>query len=161
MAENKEQPPQGWEITDGLEFTGMIHLFWRVLQRFGYSIPPTYVGKEFQEHGVPSCVIHVAVPANYSVIPTWESWTLSITGTDLPSTWNVAAFKALTRFCEDHKHDVAGTPVALLSINDVTDFEWMRHVDFIFDPNHRHHDPMLPLIEYYGLSTFALCTNLC
>ncbi|GJN36842.1 hypothetical protein PR202_gb25740 [Eleusine coracana subsp. coracana] len=44
----------------------------------------------------------------------------------MPSTWNVAALKVLTRFCEDHKHDVAGTPIALLPINDLTDFEWIR-----------------------------------
>ncbi|GJN40281.1 hypothetical protein PR202_gb29479 [Eleusine coracana subsp. coracana] len=66
---------------------------------------------------------------------------------NLPSTWNVAVFKALTQFYEDHKHDVAGTPVALLPINDVMDFEWFRRVDFIFDPNHRQHDPMLPIID--------------
>ncbi|GJN40316.1 hypothetical protein PR202_gn00479 [Eleusine coracana subsp. coracana] len=41
MAANNDQTPLGWEITDGMEFTGMTHLFLRVLRGFGYDVPPT------------------------------------------------------------------------------------------------------------------------
>ncbi|GJN35101.1 hypothetical protein PR202_gb23834 [Eleusine coracana subsp. coracana] len=110
MAENNFQAPPGWEITDGLEIPGMTQLFWSVLQGYGHDIPPTYVGKTIQENGITSYVVHVAVPTNYSFLPAWESWTISVTGMDLLTTWSVAALKALTLFCELHKHEITGTP---------------------------------------------------
>lgn len=159
MAENNDPKDQGWVITDCLEIPGMPHLFWKSLQVFGYTDPPTYVGKEYEEHGNLSCIIHVVIPANTSVTPEWESWTVSVDGSELHPTWDVAAFKALTRFCEDRKDEVAGTTLALLPIHDVSDFEWRRRIDFVFDSSHPHYMPPLATVEYYSLALFPICNN--
>ena len=138
----------------------MPYLLWRSLQSFGYTTPPTYVGKECEENGIATCTVHVNVPANYSVTPEWESWTVTVVGSALKDTWEMAAFKALTHFCEIRKHEVAGTTLAMLPITDLSDFEWNRRMDLVFRPNHRDYIPPLATTAYYGISLFQIIFNL-
>ena len=84
MAEDMVYDGVDWILSTCLHGTGFPLMFWRVLQHFGYSEPPTYVGKQvFGEENW--CIVHVAVPTT-PAYPTWEPWTVSATGTELHDT---------------------------------------------------------------------------
>ena len=156
MAENVDYEGNGWMISNCLHLPGFPNLFWRELQYFGHTEPPTYVGKQFHERGESDCTIHVAVPTNYAVNPAWEAWTVSVTGSDIDETWDAAALCALTQFCEEHKHEVAGTPFAYLPIRDQSDPEWRLRMDFVNDVGHPSFNPYMAMSVYHSASLYPL-----
>ena len=131
-------------------------MFWKALQYFSYSDPLLYEGLEVQEHGQTSCTINVMVPANVLCKPNWEAWTVSITGSSLEESWNIAVVCALTQFCEDHKEDVAGTPYAYLPIRDQSDEIWRSRVDSLFDWGTPTYNPTAAALMSYSAMMYPM-----
>ncbi|TVU17470.1 hypothetical protein EJB05_33508, partial [Eragrostis curvula] len=145
----------GGNANRGPPAPGFSTMFWRVLQHFGYMEPPMYVGRQIMDRGAPSCIIHVAIPAT-PAHPAWEPWTVSATGSEIRTTWGVAALKALTRFCEDHQNEMEGTPFALLPVNDRANPDWRHRMGMLLDVRHPQYNPYLVVPAYYSATLHAL-----
>ena len=154
MANAFEPMENGWVRSDCLHLQGFAAWFWKALQHFGYSEPPMYEGLEVEEHGHTSCTVNVLVPANVSVEPNWEAWTVSVTGSTLDESWDHAAISALTKFCEDHKEDIAGTPFAYVPIRDQSDETWRFRVDSLFERHLPTYDPIAAAMVSYAALMF-------
>ena len=64
----------------------------------GYISPPRYVGEEFQEMGVARCRVRLT-HAPHPDHAHWVSLEPEAIGHRLQDTWELAAMRALTRFC--------------------------------------------------------------
>ena len=65
----------------------------------GYPSPPRYVGEEFHEMGVARCRVRMT-HAPHPFPTHWASLELEVVGHRLVDTWELAAMKALNKFCE-------------------------------------------------------------
>lgn len=90
----------GWSMSNCLHRSGLVALLWDALRGLGYTQPPTYVGKEFTDFEVTSCIMHVVVPDRW-MYPANTSWMVTVEGYSLENTWDIAAIKALTKLCGD------------------------------------------------------------
>jgi hypothetical protein len=84
---------------------------WDTLRIFHYWYPPQYKGREFIDVGVPRCRATVTVPQH--PILGWQSLEIEVVGYRLVDTFEAAALKAITTFCEQHPEEVAAYPIGL------------------------------------------------
>ncbi|CAO2043280.1 unnamed protein product [Urochloa humidicola] len=91
---------------------GFPSLLWDTLREFGYIEPPKYVGREYIELGLHRCEVVLDIPST-PAHPGWAPWRVVAYGNELTDTWEIAAFEALTKFCEKHQEEIAGTPAAV------------------------------------------------
>ena len=61
-----------WEHSDGLTVGGFPLLLWETLQRMGYTEPPMYYYREYDEEGVLKCEVHLHTPKHPSC-PAFEN----------------------------------------------------------------------------------------
>jgi hypothetical protein len=104
---------------------------WDTLRIFHYRYPPQYKGREYIEVGVPRCRATVTVPQH--PILDWQSIEIEVVGYRLVDTFEAAALKAITTFCEQHPEEVAAYPIGLFPVVFSHDAEW------IYRTNHFGH----------------------
>ena len=111
-----------------LHFEGFPAILWDTLRWFGYQSPPLYAGREYLEHGVQRCSVHVVVPPP-PVQPQWPQLEVSTYGHTLEDTWESAALQALTQFCRLHPFEVLLDPIGLFPARDRLDADWLDRVN--------------------------------
>jgi hypothetical protein len=104
-----------WLRCDGLHRPSFPTLFRDVLHRFGHTGTLVYHGRPYREFRRGRCEVHVDVPA-HSSDPSKTAWFTTATDDDLDDTLERDAHWALTKFCERHLSDLAGTAIALFPI---------------------------------------------
>jgi hypothetical protein len=102
-------------------------MFWDVMSAMGYPIPPRFVGWEFMEMGVTRYQVHMTFlpPPAYPECPALE---IEAMGRRLAETWETAAMRALTTFCEQHLVDVTLAPISLFPVVQDDDPMWLDRV---------------------------------
>jgi 2'-5' RNA ligase len=101
----------------------------------GYPSPPRYVGREFMEMGVTRSQVHMTLlppPAH----PECPALRIKAMGRRLTDTWETAAMRALTTFCEQHPVEVTLAPIGLFPAVKDDDPMWLdrvQHIDYLAD----------------------------
>jgi hypothetical protein len=111
-----------------LHWEGFLKILWDTLRIFHYRYPPQYKGCEFTEVGVPRCRATVTVPQH--PILEWQSIEIEVVGYHLVDTFEAAALKAITTFCEQHPEEVAAYPIGLFPAVFAHDAKWICHTWF-------------------------------
>jgi hypothetical protein len=90
---------EGCVQSECLHWEGLPSILWDVLSAAGYPSPPRYMGREFMEMGVTWCQVHMTLlpPPAHPECPALEIEAMSC---HLVDTWETAAMRALTTFCE-------------------------------------------------------------
>ena len=104
-----------------LHWEGFPSILWDVMCNAGYIRPLRDVGEEFQEMGVARCRVHLTHEP-HPVHAHWVSLELEAVGHRLQDTWELAAMRALTRFCTANYSAIMIAPIGLFPI-------WM-HTDY-------------------------------
>lgn len=117
----------GWARSTCLHRGGFPSLLWDTLQEFGYVEPPEYVGREYIELGFHCCEVVLDIPST-PAHPGWAPWRVVAHGHKLTDTWEIAAFEALTKFCEKHPEEIVGTPAAFFPIRYQSDPQWAARI---------------------------------
>jgi hypothetical protein len=125
-----------WDVeeyahTAYLHWEGFPKILWDTLRIFHYRYPPQYKGREFIEVGVPRCRATITVPQH--PILEWQSIEIEVVRYRLVDTFEAAALKAITTFCEQHSMEVAAYPIGLFPAVFAHDAEW------IYKTNHFGH----------------------
>jgi hypothetical protein len=100
----------------------------RKLRIFHYRYPPQYKGHEYVEVRVPRCRAIVTVPQH--PILGWQSLEIEVVGYRLVDTFEAAALKAITTFCEQHPEEVATYPIGLFPAVFAHDVEWNYRTNY-------------------------------
>jgi hypothetical protein len=100
-------------------------------KHFVYFTIGTHPSREFTEVGVPRCRATVTIPQH--PILGWQSLEIEVVGYRLVDTFEAAALKAITTFCEQHPEEVAAYPIGLFLTVFAHDAEW------IYRTNHFGH----------------------
>lgn len=120
----------GWTHTEALHRPGVPGLLWRMLHAWGYTKPPSYVGRGYSDVWGCSCTVHMCIPPKltYSYI---DAWSVTAQGFHLFETWDTAALKALTTFFENNS-GVPGTPFGLLPVREPENNPaWRLHMSLV------------------------------
>jgi hypothetical protein len=92
-----------------------------------------YRGHPYREFRRGRCEVHVDIPAHPSD-PGMMAWFTTGIGDDLDDTLERAAHQALTEFCERHLPGLAGTAIALFSIQNEGNTAWSERLAAVGDP---------------------------
>lgn len=110
-----------------LHWDGFPSILWTVLSASGYPHPPLYVGQEFEETGVLQCRVNMTIP-QHPFHPEWPAIEIEAIGHRLLDTWETAALKALTTFCEQHPFEITAAPAGLFPAVHENDPLWLNRV---------------------------------
>jgi hypothetical protein len=88
----------------------------------------TYRCRPFQAHGLSACEVRVEI-----LFDPAAPYRVAIIGIDLDDGIEKMVHMALTAFCERHLTDTAGTPLALLPIQNQEDPLWQQHHNTVCD----------------------------
>ncbi|CAL4956459.1 unnamed protein product [Urochloa decumbens] len=144
---------EGLVCSNCLHRGGFPSLMWDTLKQFGYLQPPMYVGREYDELGVPRCkvTLHIAATPAHS---TWAPWSVVAYGYRLADTWETVAQQALSRFCEMHPAEIAHTPAGLFPVNDLSDPHWWgRMINLQETANKNPVTVMTAVVRYMSAAT--------
>ena len=145
----------GWLRTDGLHRQGFPMLLWDALLRFGYEDAPIYRGRMYREHGLQRCEVHVDIPSN-PVHSDWMEWSTWATGNDMEDTLERVAHLALTKFCERHFPDTAGTAIAMYPVHAQNDPAWSQRVKIVRDYKRPEYHAGFAQMTCYALHLYNL-----
>ena len=106
---------------------GFPSILWEVMRDAGYPSPPRYVGEEFHEMGVARCHVHMT-HAPHPFPAHWASLELEVVGHRLVDTWEIAAMRALNKFCEKNYAAVTLAPIGLFPAEQPNDPNWLSRV---------------------------------
>jgi hypothetical protein len=95
-----------------LQWEGFPSILWGTLSVARYPNQPLYVGQEFMETGVRRCRVHMTIP-QHPLNPAWLAIETEGVGHRLIDSWEAAAMKVLTTFCEQHPLEVILAPTGL------------------------------------------------
>lgn len=110
-----------------LHWEGFPTIPWDTLSAAGYVESPFYVGREFEELGVPRCQVQITVPP-HPLHPEWPILNLEVIGHRLADTWESAALKTLTTFCSQHPVEIVMDPIGLFPLEQADDPMWVDHI---------------------------------
>jgi hypothetical protein len=113
---------EGYAQTTCLHWERFPKILWDTLRIFHYRYPPQYKGREFTEVGVPRYRATVTVPQHPILI--------EVVGYHLVDTFEAAALKAITIFCEQHPEEVAAYPIGLFPVVFAHDAEWNYRTNY-------------------------------
>src|SRR6185312_2347645 len=106
---------------------GFPNILWKVMRDAGYPSPPRYVGEEFHEMGVARCRVRLT-HAPHPFPAHWASLELEVVGHRLVDTWEIAAMRALNKFCEKNYAAVTLAPIGLFPAEQPNDPNWLSRV---------------------------------
>ena len=101
---------------------------WELLSAAGYPNPPLYEGYDFVETGVRRCSVTMNI-LQHPLNPGWPAIVTQVIGHRLIDSWEVAAIKALTTFCEQHPLEVVLTPFGIFLAVNENDPLWQNMID--------------------------------
>jgi hypothetical protein len=107
-----------------LHWESFLSILWGVLSAAGYPNPPLYVGQEFMEMGVHRCHVRMTIP-QHPLNPVWLAIENEVVGHRLIDSWEAAAMKALTTFCEQHPLEVILARDGLFPAVSESDPSWL------------------------------------
>jgi hypothetical protein len=90
---------EGHAHSECLHWEGFPSILWGVLSTTSYLNPPLYVGQEFMDTGVRRCHVRMTIP-QHPLNPTWLAIETEVVGQRVINSWEAAAMKAITTFCE-------------------------------------------------------------
>jgi hypothetical protein len=137
-----------WVRSDCVTVEGFPQLFWETLQRLGYTEPPTYYGREYQEDGMPKCEVHLHVPQHPSC-PGIKSRCIPAVGKELEDTCQVAARQALMDYCQIFEEDIEHTPARFFPVPDQTTPTWCGKIQDLENVGRQMPDAIMPFTVKY------------
>jgi hypothetical protein len=148
---------QGQIYSRCLHYDGFPSLLWEELQKLSYLEPPLYVGESHIVGEMSHCRVTVTV---HSPTPQMRG-NLSVTahGNTFDDTCELAAWKALTHFCQRHQLEVQGTSLELFPTNVGGHSIPPLQVALVQNQNSGHYNPRLAaLTKFTGYATRSMET---
>ena len=113
--------------SDGLTVGGLLPLLWETLQRLGYTEPPMYYCREYDEEGVLKCEVCLHIPKHPSC-PTFQPKYITVYGREYYDTVQKAARQALAEFCQIFEEDIEHPSARFFSVPNQTTPTWHEKV---------------------------------
>ena len=113
-----------------IHWEGFPSILWGMMRDAGYPSPPRYMGEEFHEMGVARCRVRLT-HAPQPIPALWSSVELEVVGHRLLDTWELAAMRALTRFCSLHLEAITVAPIGIFPAEQPNDPNWHSHVSHL------------------------------
>lgn len=155
MDEHVEIIGEDWTHTEALHHSGMPCLLWSVLRAFGCHQPPSHVGRMYHDVTGSSCTVHLCIPAKITY-PYIDAWMVTSKVNNFPETWDMAALKRVTTFCENNR-DVPATPFALLPVREPENNPaWRFRMSRVQDATSISFNPDVVVPCYYATEVFSL-----
>jgi len=121
---------EGRAHSDCTHWEGFPSILWSVMRDAGYLSPPHYVSEEYHELGVARCRMRLT-HAPHPVPALWHSVELEVVGHRLLDTWELAALRALTRFCSLHPEAIVLALIGLFPVEQPNYPSWRSHVSHL------------------------------
>lgn len=137
-----------WIRSDCVTVEGFPQLLWETLQRLGYTEPPMYYGREYEEGDMLKCEVHLHVPQHPSG-PGIKSRCVTAFGRELSDTCQIAARQALMDYCQMFEEDIEHTPARFFPVVDQTTPTWTMKVRDLEDiGRHMPNSTMVSTVKY-------------
>ena len=133
-----------------LHWEGLPRLLWEMLSVSGYPYPPLYEGHDFMKDGVRHCSVTLMIP-QHPLNVEWALIVIQVVGHRLLDSWETAAMRGITAFCDAHPMEVVLTPFGLFPAHDEGDLLWQNRMD--------HVHVVADLDPVGSLRTAARCMN--
>jgi len=113
-----------------LHWEGLPRLLWEMLSVSGYPYPPLYEGHDFMKDGVRRCSVTLTIP-QHPLNVEWAPIVIQVVGHRLLDSWETAAMRGITAFCDAHPMEVVLTPFGLFPAHDEGDQLWQNRMDHV------------------------------